>query len=366
MSAFLRAYQKHLDNAEIEPDSSQEYAVKALQTVFERLCAISQSPIQKLFRKMKQQFDFDTPPVPGLYLWGGVGRGKTFLMDLFFDALPFEQKQRLHFHHFMMLVHEGLKKHQGKNDPLRIVAKHFAKSNLVLCFDEFFVSDIADAMLMANLFKYFFTQGVTLVATSNIHPNDLYHNGLQRSKFLPTIRLIKKHCEILNLDNGFDYRLRYLEEVEIFHYPLDNTAKSNLQHYFKHLAGHNIKQNEKIEILGRQISTIQTANEVIWFSFSEICQSPRSQYDYIEIAKLYRTIIVSDVMQMNDDMNDVARRFIMMIDEFYDHHVTLIMSLDCAVAELYQGNRLQFEFKRTLSRLQEMKSKEYLALQHIV
>lgn len=361
----LKQYKAHLESKEILHDEAQNKVVNELQNVYDELTEISQSLTSKGIRQLKRVLNLNIKPVQGLYIWGGVGRGKTYLMDLFYDALPFQQKSRLHFHHFMMLVHEELKKCQGQGDPLKITARKFTEKNLVLCFDEFYVSDIADAMLMANLFECFFDQGLTLIATSNIHPDNLYHNGLQRSKFLPTIDLIKKYCEIFELDSGKDYRLQYLEAVKIFHHPLDKAAEENLKKHFHHLATHNIKEGQPVRILEREIHTIKLANDVVWFSFFDICKGARSQYDYIEIAKLYRTVLISDVVQMGDEMNDVAKRFIMMVDEFYDHHVTLMMSIECPLEQLYNGRMLAFEFKRTLSRLHEMKSNEYLSLQHI-
>tara|TARA_R110002110_G_scaffold415856_3_gene658460 strand:+ start:37419 stop:38516 length:1098 start_codon:yes stop_codon:yes gene_type:complete len=358
-------YQKKLAEGDIVYDKEQERAVMALQFVLDALDKQQQSLISTVKRNIKMSLGLSIHPVKGLYLWGGVGRGKTYLMDLFYHALPGDKKERLHFHHFMMLVHSKLKALQGTHDPLKYVAKEFSSLFSVLCFDEFYVKDIADAMLMTNLFKYLFSQGVTLVATSNIHPDNLYHNGLQRTKFLPTISLLKQHTRIIELNHGCDYRLRYLEDADIFHYPLDEAAQNNLYQYFEHLATHNISQSDPIQILERSIQTVLVANNIIWFDFSDICQGPRSQYDYIEIARLYHTVIIGNVKKLNDNFNDVAKRFIMMVDEFYERNVTLIMSLECRIEDLYSGKNLHFEFKRTLSRLQEMKSKEYLSLQHI-
>lgn len=362
---LIQHYRTNLVEEDMVSDAEQERVVQHLQFVFDALEKQQSSLIAKMIRKIKRRLRLSIQPIQGLYLWGGVGRGKTYLLDLFFNALSGENKKRLHFHHFMMMVHHELNALQGENDPLKSVARKFGSNFCVLCFDEFYVKDIADAMLMANLFKYLFEQGVTLVATSNIHPDNLYHDGLQRTNFLPTISLLKTFTRIIELNSGCDYRLQYLEEVDIFHYPLDTGAQNNLYNYFNHLASHNILQSHAIIILDRVIQTVLLSNGIVWFEFMEICQGPRSQYDYIEIAKLYQTVLLSNVKQLDDSMDDVARRFIMMIDEFYDRHVTLIMSLECAIEELYQGNGLNFEFERTLSRLQEMKSKEYLSLQHI-
>lgn len=362
---LVQLYQTNVNKKNIVYDVAQERAVNALQFVFDALVGQEKSLSLKNIKKIKMALGGKVQPVQGVYLWGGVGRGKTYLMDLFFNTLPGNKKKRLHFHHFMRLVHAELKILQGKNNPLKHVAKKFSSHFSVLCFDEFYVNDIADAMLMTSLFEYLFEQGVTLVATSNIHPDDLYHNGLQRTNFLPTIALIKKFTRVIELEVGCDYRLRYLEGVEIFHFPLDDESQGNLYRYFNHLASHNILQNHTIPVLGRDIQTVLVSSNVIWLDFIAICQGSRSQYDYIEIARLYHTVIISNVKMLDDAVNDVVKRFIMMVDEFYDRHVTLIMSLESDIKDLYRGKILSFEFKRTLSRLQEMKSKKYLSLEHL-
>jgi len=362
---LVQQYQANVNNKDIVYDAAQEQAVNGLQLVFDALIARENSIFSSVVKKIKMALGLKIEPVCGVYLWGGVGRGKTYLMDLFFKSLPGNKKKRLHFHHFMRLVHAELKNIQGKNNPLKHVATRFSAHFSVLCFDEFYVNDIADAMLMASLFHYLFEQGVTLVATSNIHPENLYHNGLQRTSFLPTIALIKKYTKIMELKEGCDYRLQFLEGAHIFQFPLDEEANSTLYHYFEHLASHNVLKNQKINILGRDIPTILMSSNVIWLDFSSICQGPRSQYDYVEISMLFHTVIISNVKRLDDFENDTVKRFIMMVDEFYERHVTLIMSLECAVEDLYQGKILSFEFERTLSRLQEMRSKKYLALQHL-
>ncbi len=303
-------------------------------------------------------------PVRGLYLWGGVGRGKTFLMDQFFHALPFDNKLRLHFHRFMQQVHGELKTLQRSEDPLKVVAARLASKTKVICFDEFFVSDIADAMILGRLFEYLFAYGVTLIATSNIPPDDLYRDGLQRARFLPAIALLKQHCEILNVDAGTDYRLRTLESAEIYHWPLDEAARRAMEKYFEELNPEDEWRPGEIEINGRGISVRRLGEGVAWFDFEALCETHRAAIDYIELAREFHSVLLSGVPEMDWTRENDARRFIMLVDEFYDRHVKLILSADAPMESLYAGERLRFEFQRTLSRLREMQSREYLVLPH--
>jgi len=279
--------------------------------------------------------------------------------------LPFENKMRIHFHRFMHRVHEELATLAGQSDPLKVVAKRFAEETCIICFDEFFVSDITDAMILGTLFEELFAHNVTLVATSNIIPDELYRNGLQRERFLPAIKLINEHTDIVNVDSGVDYRLRTLEQAEIFHYPLDEQASENLAHYFKQLACEVGEHDVDIEINNRQLRTVSVAQGVVYFDFSVLCESARSQSDYMEISQLYHTVLMANVKQMGADTDDATRRFIALVDEFYERNVKLIMSAEFPLEELYSGGRLAFEFKRCLSRLQEMQSHDYLASEHL-
>lgn len=303
-------------------------------------------------------------PVRGLYMWGGVGRGKTFLMDQFFHALPFEQKLRLHFHRFMQQVHGELKTLRKAEDPLRIVAAGLARRTRVICFDEFFVSDIADAMILGRLFENLFRFGVTLVATSNIPPENLYKDGLQRSRFLPAIGLVKRHCEVLNVDAGTDYRLRTLETVEIYHWPLDEDADRAMESYFHELNPQDESETRELIVNGRKIPARKIGEGVAWFDFPALCEGPRSASDYIEIAREFHTVLLSNVPAMDWARENDARRFIMVVDEFYDRQVKFILSAEGPMECLYSGERLAFEFRRTLSRLKEMQSLEFLSLPH--
>ena len=356
----LDLYQTAVSKGDIQSDVAQLQAMERLQSLYLALTKQENEPglIAKLFAKPKREL------IPGLYFWGGVGRGKTFLMDLFFDSLPFEQKSRMHFHRFMRHVHHALTDLQGEADPLRKIALDFADKNRVLCFDEFFVSDITDAMILAGLLEVLFKNGVTLVATSNVKPVNLYENGLQRSKFLPAIALIEVNTEILNVDSGTDYRLRVLESAEIYHYPHDRQADEVLLQSFNSLSPDTGKADIVLDIEGREIKTRFCGDGVVWFDFPDICDGPRSQNDYIEIAMLYQTVLVSNLPCFTEKSENAARRFISLVDEFYDHSVKLIISAESPILEIYQGDRLKFEFQRTESRLQEMQSNEYLGREH--
>jgi cell division protein ZapE len=358
-------YQKDLARDDFTRDSSQEAAVKALQEVFEQLvvrAAKESRPLNRLMSHLGKRPE----KVAGIYFWGGVGRGKTYLMDTFFDALPFPEKKRLHFHHFMRLVHQQLNVHKGKANPLQIVAKEFAQSARVLCFDEFFVSDIGDAMILANLLGTLFEEGVTLIATSNIVPDLLYKEGLQRSLFLPAIELLKANTRILNVDGGTDYRLRTLKQVEIFHSPLDQAAEDNLMASFHRLApdAEQVEANSSLDVLGRAIKVRRLNDDVALFRFADLCEGPRSQNDYIEIAHCFHAVLVSDVPLFNGKNDDSARRFISMVDEFYDRNVKLLLTAEAPVENLYLQGKLGFEFQRTVSRLLEMQSEAYLEAAH--
>lgn len=358
-------YQKDLQDPEFQYDAAQENAVKELQRLYDELT----HPEKKLTWRVKLQSKFGKgmhkPSIQGLYFWGGVGRGKTYLVDTFYECLPFERKMRIHFHRFMHRVHEELKTLAGESDPLITIAKTFAKETKVICFDEFFVSDITDAMILGTLMEELFGHGIVLVATSNIVPDDLYRNGLQRARFLPAIELINQNTRIVNVDSGVDYRLRTLEQAEIFHHPLDDNANKNLHKYFIQLAPELGTDNQQIKVEGRTIPTLHYADGVVMFEFRAICDGPRSQRDYMEISRLYHTVLIANVEQMGLTIDDIARRFIAMVDEFYERNVKLIMSAEVSMELLYSSGQLNFEFKRCLSRLKEMQSHEYLASQHI-
>ncbi|WP_163560898.1 cell division protein ZapE [Halomonas sp. NO4] len=375
----LARYRADLEREDFQPDPAQERAVAHLQRLFEELVATPRAApratasARGLKAKMAGLFgrsdrvDGAAPALPavtGLYFWGGVGRGKTYLMDTFYEALPFPDKMRTHFHRFMQRVHNELEHYKGEKNPLTLVAGKFAAEARVICFDEFFVKDITDAMILANLLEALFARDVVLVATSNIVPDELYKDGLQRARFLPAIELLKRHCEVVNVDSGIDYRLRALERAEIFHAPLDAAAETELARSFREIAGHAGEEDVAIEINHRILKARRLHDDVVWFDFRELCDGPRSQNDYIELAREYHTVLVSNVTCMSGATEDQARRFINLVDEFYDRGVKLLMSAEAPVERLYADGRLAFEFQRTLSRLQEMQSREYLALPH--
>lgn len=363
-STPLERYQQDLQREDFSYDAAQENAVKHLQRVFDDIVPVEAARRKQSF--IKKLFSKTTKPVKGLYFWGGVGRGKTYLVDTFYDALPFEKKTRTHFHRFMQRVHKELTDLKGEKNPLEKVADRIADETMILCFDEFFVSDIGDAMILGGLMELLFDRGVSLIATSNIVPDDLYKDGLQRSRFLPAIKLINEFTDVVNVDSGVDYRLRTLEQAELYHHPLDEGALTSLQDSFTRLApdAEHTEENTPVEILGRDIPAKAVCDDVAWFEFSALCDGPRSQNDYIELGKLFHAVLISNVPEMGRANDDSARRFVNLIDEFYDRGVKLIMSGSKPITEIYSSGKLEFEFQRTVSRLLEMQSHDYLAREH--
>jgi len=362
-------YQADLNRRDFSHDPAQAEAVAHLQRVYQELLETADATRIES-GGWRRWLGLQRPHAPvtgvqGLYFWGGVGRGKTYLVDTFFECLPFERKKRTHFHRFMQKVHQELKSLQDERDPLQIVASRFSERARVLCFDEFFVSDITDAMLLARLLQGLFDRGVTMIATSNIRPDRLYWDGLQRARFLPAIELIKQRMTVVNVDGGVDYRLRQLEQAELYHYPLDAEANQILLQTFEQVAPETGHEGVCLEIEGREIPTRRHADGVVWMDFHAICDGPRGTADYIEIARCFHTVFISDVPVMTPDTEDQARRFLNLVDEFYDRNVKLIMSGAAALESLYDGERLKFEYQRALSRLKEMQSHEYLARQHL-
>ncbi|WP_061707038.1 cell division protein ZapE [Pseudenterobacter timonensis] len=364
-------YQQALDEGSHQPDSVQRDAIHRLDAIYQALLskpanAGSQGGLKSaLGRLLGRKVPASDAPVRGLYMWGGVGRGKTWLMDMFYQSLPGERKQRLHFHRFMLRVHEELTALQGHTDPLDIVADRFKAQTDVLCFDEFFVSDITDAMLLGGLMKALFARGITLVATSNIPPDELYRNGLQRARFLPAIDAIKAHCDIMNVDAGVDYRLRTLTQAHLWLSPLGDETQSQMDRLWQALAGAKRDNAPTLEINHRPLPTLGVENQTLAVSFATLCVDARSQHDYIALSRLFHTVMLFDVPVMTPLMESEARRFIALVDEFYERHVKLVVSAAAMLYEIYQGERLKFEFQRCLSRLQEMQSEEYLRREHM-
>lgn len=347
-------------------DPAQEMVVERLQDLYQRLVRRYQRRDSLWTRARKLLKHAADAPERGLYLWGGVGRGKTYLMDVFFESLPFEEKMRAHFHRFMRRVHHELKDLAGESNPLESVAERLSREARVICFDEFFVSDITDAMILANLLDGLFRRGVCLVATSNIVPDQLYRDGLQRVRFLPAIALLKQHTEVVHVDSPVDYRLRALERAELYHCPLDDAADHSLLQSFGSLVldAEAVQVEVDLEIEGRPIRARRIADDVAWFDFPALCDGPRSQNDYIELARVYHAVLISNVPAFTPNKDDQARRFINLVDEFYDRNVKLILSAAEPLNSLYKGGRLAFEFERTISRLLEMQSHDYLARPH--
>lgn len=298
-------------------------------------------------------------PVQGIYLWGRVGVGKTFMMDAFYECLPFPDKMRMHFHNFMALVHEELKLHQGKKNPLKAVADDIARRTSVLCLDELTVSDITDAMLLGGLFEALCDRGVTLTTTSNQPPDELYRNGLQRERFLPAIALLKQHTHVIHILSETDYRLRNSEKAGAFFTPLGLAAKIGMEKTFHFLANSAPTETNPVLIRGRNIPVIRRCESVIWFDFKNICQVPRSQHDYLEIADRYRSVLISDIPVIPPEAKDTICLFVNLVDVFYDARVRLVISAAEPVSELYQRGFMILEYARTHSRLMEMQSREY-------
>jgi cell division protein ZapE len=366
VGSLKAAYERQLRERGFRADPAQRAAVDALEDVRKRLLARTRAKPNGAKRLLKRLAARRAAPQPerGLYLWGGVGRGKTWLMDLFFTTLPITEKRRRHFHRFMYDVHAQLKTLANVESPLEQVADTLASQARLLCFDEFFVTDIADAMILGTLLDALFRRGVTLVATSNIPPRDLYKDGLQRARFLPAIELLERHTRALAVDGGTDYRLRQLTQAGTY---LDSGAAdstSRLEALFAELADGNTQVGGSVEIEGRPIPVVRESANAIWFEFEALCEGPRSQNDYIEIARDYQSVIVANVPQLGARRENAARRFIALVDELYDHNVNLIVSAAAPPAALYRGERLAFEFQRAVSRLIEMQTEDYLAREH--
>ena len=351
----VRQYYAHALGARgYHSDPAQLAAVDRLQRCYEEWLAYKARRSNSVNRLLMR------PEVPrGVYMWGGVGRGKSFLMDSFYLVVPVVRKTRLHFHEFMRGVHRELDELKGVADPLNEVARRIARKYRLICFDEFHVSDIADAMILYNLLKALFEHGVSFVMTSNYQPDTLYPDGLHRDRMLPAIALLKDKLDVINVDAGIDYRRRTLEQVEVYHSPLDHAADSALRHAFEALAD-TADEDPRIHIESREIRCLRRAGSIIWFDFATLCGGPRSQNDYLEIASRFHTVIVSDIPRMSAAMSSEARRFTWLVDVLYDHKVKLLMSAAVPPEELYTEGMLAHEFHRTVSRILEMQSREYM------
>jgi cell division protein ZapE len=366
-------YQKDIKAHGFTADAIQAQAVQLTHSLFLQLLKPPRkkphdSVFQRLWQRVQQTLSL-TPahnPIKGLYLWGGVGRGKTWLMDSFYNALPFEEKQRIHFHPFMQVIHEQLRHLPKTPDPLTIIAQQMSLQYRVLCIDEFHVQDITDAMLLAGLLEALFSHHVTLVTTSNIAPDDLYKNGLQRTRFLPAIELIKQHTRVFELNNTIDYRDLVLAKEGCYHTPLNqHNDDMMLQHYIQ-LTDHAPVEQSSIEINNRDIKVVavnfrsqQHPKNVVWFDFNELCNTHRSNSDYQLIARQFKHLLIANAYSMDEEKEDVAKRFMHLIDALYDNQCYLVISAETQPDALYHGRLLRQPFQRTVSRLHEMRSKPY-------
>lgn len=358
-----QAYAAGVDRGEWLDDPAQHAALRELDRIHAALLDVPQGGLlDKLLGR-----DVDVPR--GLYLWGGVGRGKTFLIDLFYDAfaesvLSGGGKRRTHFHRFMREVHARLRAHAGERDPLTAIAREWRAQLRVLVLDEFFVSDIGDAMLLGRLLERLFAEGLVLVTSSNTPPVQLYKDGLQRARFEPAIALIEQHCTVLHLDSPHDYRLRALTRSPVYRQPLDAQAEAWLDARWRELTAGVPLEDVPLLIDGREIPTRALAEGFAWFDFDALCEGPRAAGDYIEIAREFHTLLVGAIPILDARHDDAARRFVTLIDELYDRHVNLVCTAAASPPSLYTGERLAGAFERTVSRLIEMQSQEYLALEH--
>ena len=343
-----------------ELDDAQQAVLPHFERLLDDLVAVERAGLS-----LKRLLGGNKRAVAGLYLWGGVGRGKSFLMDSFFGAAPSKRKKRMHFHRFMQDVHHQLAALQGLSNPLAAVAKGLARDVKLLCLDEFLVTDIADAMLMRGLLEGLLAEGVVLVTTSNTRPDQLYLNGLQRSQFLPAIELLKKHLQILEVEGGQDYRLRALEKLGVYHWPLSEATEHRMAEEFVAIADAEGEANAIVDVAGRELIARRSAPGVVWFDFGELCQKPRGQLDFIELARRYHTVLLSKIPRMFADERDAARRFAWLVDEFYDRRVKLIVSAEAPVEGLLDPTTVGRDLERTISRLIEMQSHHYLAQPHL-
>lgn len=356
----VEKYQQDLKKNGFQEDDQQLVAVNHTQRLYQQL--LDHKPAT-IFSKLLGRNE----TIKGLYLWGGTGRGKTYLVDSFYECLQTEKKYRVHFHRFMLDIHERLEKLPKSPDPLVIIARQIADTTKVLCLDEFHVHDIADAMLLAGLLKPLFENGVVLVATSNIEIKNLYKNGLQRERFMYAIKLLQQYTEEVDLGEGTDYRFSILDSSENYSVLNDDNRSvvfTSMEKKFNELAPCKPKHNRHIVINNREINYRALADDLAWFDYTELCCTPRSAHDYIQIAERFSTIFISDIKQMFEHDDSAAKRFIHLIDAIYDHNVKLVVSAETLANELYQGQRLKFAFDRTISRLTEMGTQQYLHLEH--
>ena len=357
MPTVTEIYHQSLAERGYQPDAAQLAAVAALQRCEDEWIAYKSRRSNALTKMLVR------PPIPrGVYMYGGVGRGKSFLMDSFFQAVPLTRKTRLHFHEFMREVHRELQDLKGLQNPLDELGRRIARRYRLICFDEFHVADVTDAMILHRLLDALFANRVSIVTTSNFHPDGLYPNGLHRDRILPAIELLKDKMQVINVDAGIDYRQRTLEHVQLYHTPLGPEADAAMEQAFSELAEAR-DEDPVLNIEHRQIRAVRKAGGVVWFDFRTLCGGPRSQNDYLELASRFHTVMLSNVPQMPPRLASEARRFTWLIDVLYDRRCKLVMSAEVPAEQLYNEGPLAHEFPRTVSRLNEMQSAEFLALE---
>jgi len=352
-------YASRVAAAGLHDDPDQRKLIEHFQRVSDQLSARPAKTWKSFLGKTKPQ------AIKGLYIYGGVGRGKTWMMDMFFDALAEEQKLRLHFHRFMQMVHAELTQIKGEKDPLKKVAANMAKDTRVLCLDEFHVVDIGDAMILAGLLRALFEENVVLLTTSNVHPDDLYKDGLQRASFLPAIEMLNQKTDVVSMGGDRDFRVQIMSQALVYHWPHGQASDAAMLNEFEQLATGELSTDQIIRINNREMPYRYYAEGLAWFDFEALCGPPRSQHDYIELARSHHTVFISNIPSMGAARDDRTRRFIFLIDEFYDRKVKVVISAEVPLMRLYKGERLAFEFQRTVSRLTEMQTPEYLGSTHI-
>ena len=370
-SGPLEWYWHFSQRGDFQTDSEQLKVLEKLQALFEQLeeyRQYRQGPINRLVTNLGA----GRKPPRGMYIWGGVGRGKSLMMDAFYKVSRHRRKRRVHFHEFMREIHARMRALPGQEDPLDTISTEIAREVRLLCFDEFHVGDIADAMILARLLEHLIAKGVVLVMTSNYRPDDLYPNGLQRARFLPAIEILKRDLEVVPLGGQVDHRRRLLDSLGVYYAPLDEHADAHLARFFEAMTKAAYSERGAIDVGGRSIAYRRRAKGVIWFDFAELFEKPRSQVDYLEIASSYHTVLISGVRRMQPTQTDVVRRFTWLVDVFYDQRVKLVMSADAQPEDLVMedggadgpSRMVHKEFARTASRLREMQSKDYFSRKH--
>lgn len=355
-------YAQALLSGEFQPDEDQALAIHLLDELWQQLMQRYDNA-QSGLRNGLKRFRQPAPP-KGVYMWGGVGRGKTWMMDMFYESIDFRRKMRLHFHHFMQRVHKELAELKGQVNPLEKVADSIYKDAVIICFDEFFVSHVSDAMILGDLFTMLFERGATLVATSNIAPDGLYKNGIHRDRFLPAIASLEAHTQVVNIDTGVDYRMRILKQAKLYMSPLSDAASQWMRERFAALTHNHDVSTQSFEVNGHELHVLGVSEDVLWCDFRALCMQPRSAKDFIELAMRFSTVLLSDVPLLDDTLTDPVRRLIYLVDEFYDQRVKLLVSAAQPILHLYSGKKMAFEIERTRSRLLEMQSTHYLEELH--